>query len=106
MPSKGKRTAARQAELSQRRRRSDRRPQLAQAFQDRATVPAEVTEETMAGAAVEGAKPSLAPSPPPTPRPPQLQQIHPYVTREMRKIGLLTGFLVLILVALTFLLRG
>ncbi len=105
MPSKGKRTAARQAELSQRRRRSDRRPLLAQPFQDRATVPAEVTEGTLAGAAVEGAKPSLAPSPAPTLRAPQLQQIHPFVVRELRRIGLLTGLLVVILVALTFLLR-
>jgi hypothetical protein len=105
MPSKGKRTAARQAELSQRRRRSDRRPQLAQAFQDRATVPAGVTEETLAGAADESAKPSVAPPPAPTLRAPHLQQIRPYVVRELRRIGVFTGLLVVILVALTFLLR-
>ncbi|MSQ40874.1 MAG: hypothetical protein EXR55_04315 [Dehalococcoidia bacterium] len=105
MPSKGKRTAARQAELSQRKRRSDRPPQLVQSFQDRPSAPAEVTAETLAEVTVEGSKAALAtPSPQPL-RAPQLQHIHPYVVREMRRIGVFTGLLVVILVALTFLLR-
>ena len=105
MPSKGKRTAARQAQLSQRRHRGERRAPLPQVLPD--AVPAAPGEPTAEKTIAEPRRP-IAPAPPaaqPSPaRASQLQQIAPYVTRELRRIGILTGLLVAILVVVALLL--
>ena len=107
MPSKGKRTAARQAQLSQKRHRGERRAPLPQVLQDAA--PAAPGEPTAERAIAEPRPPRRVAAVPtaaqPSPaRASQLQQIAPYVKRELRRIGLLTGLLLVILVAVALIL--
>ena len=106
MPSKGKRAASRQAQLSQKKRKGDRqpaaqhRPQAPVAPQPQAPV---VDRETPAP---EPIKAPVAPRPATLERSSQLQMIRPYVIRELRRIGLLSGLVIVILMVLTVLLRG
>ena len=130
MPSKKKRVASRQAQLSQRRRRERNRGRR----EDAATGPA-VNRQTIAADAgaqpeASGAPGSVAPAPVAEPsvdtaevvQPAQPRQrgparrrgaaariepvpTYPYLRAEVRHIGIVTGVIVALLIALTVLLR-
>ena len=115
MPKKSRRVAVRQAELGQRKRRTNRSGanQAAQTPAPRVADPAVETHDTTAAApetpttaqaapsvAPAPATPRAAPQPPPAPTP-AARPASPYMMPELRRIGILAVLMLVILGVLT-----
>ena len=109
MPKKSRRVAARQAELSQRKRRAPKHPSHPEPLA--APTPREEGVATLE--TPSAAVPSTAPAPTVPRRTPQqhpsptvsARSVSPYTWPEIKRIGLLTGLILTILAVLTVFLR-
>ena len=112
MPKKSRRVAAKQAELGQRRRRAAKHPSDVEA-----QVPvAQVGSATRVERTTE-AIPTEAPAPAPAPDIPRVvpqgrptptaapRTLNPYIWPEMKRIGVISGLVLVILAVLTVLMR-
>ncbi len=108
MPRKARRVAARQAELSQRKRRASRPTQMPEARTPVTRVePAPAVEGSTTPVVPEppaAIAPRLAPIPRPTPTA-NSRASAAYVWSDIKRIGLLSGLILIILTALTVVLR-
>lgn len=105
MPKKSRRVAVRQAELSQKKRRGAKHPSGDEAQAPIAQVGASAHVERP-----RAAIPSEAPGPDiprrvPQERPAAPYALNPYIWPEIKRIGLLTGLVLVILAVLTVVLR-
>jgi hypothetical protein len=96
MPQKSRRVASRQAAASKERKRKKKSR-------------AQTLQRQVKPAGVPTAQPPVAPESPsaPLPQPPKVRQAAPryqYVTSELRRIAILAGAMILILVVLAFVL--
>ncbi len=112
MPKKSRRVAAKQAELGQRKRRAAKHPSGVEAQVPIAQVGAATRVETPTAAIpTEASAPTPAPDIPrvvPQERPTPAaapRTLNPYVWPEIRRIGIITGLILMILAVLTVLLR-
>ncbi|MCH7745165.1 MAG: hypothetical protein IIC84_03735 [Chloroflexi bacterium] len=123
MPKKGHRTASRQAQLSQKKRRGKGASQVFDAGPSESSV-ATAVEEPAVDATAEGelsqptqtavatARPSSAPARQPARRSRQRTSVestpavYRYLGAELKQIGMITMLIVAILIALTFVLGG
>ena len=108
MPRKARRVAARQAELSQRKRRAHRPTQMPEAHTPVARAEPAPTVEGSTTPVVPQAPVAIAPRPAPIPRP--TTTVNPrasaaYVWSDIKRIGLLSGLILILLTALTVVLR-
>ena len=111
MPSRGRKRASRQAQLSQKRRRS-RSGANTRTFDAGPTQPREAAPSTPSVPSATAATPTAAPAPAQaaTPRRQRRQATHNtpmvyrYLGRELRQIGVLASVMVAVLVALSFVL--
>jgi hypothetical protein len=113
MPKKSRRVAVRQAELGQRKRRSNRAGAQAQGPEAQVSAPIVQSTEPTAATSEAPAVPQAA-AVPETPRNvPQpahtpataARAAAPYMWPELRRIGVLTGLMLVILAVLTAVLR-
>lgn len=124
MPRKGHRTASRQAQLSQKKRRSKVNPQVFDAGPGESSAATAVEEPAVAETAETGEMPQQSksavatarPSSTPARRPAQRSKqrtsaestpaVYRYLGAELKQIGMITTLIVAILIALTFVLGG
>ena len=111
MPKKSRRVAVRQAELGQRKRRSNRAGAQAQGPEAQVSAPIVQSTEPIAATSEAPAVPQAA-SVPETPRSvpqpahtPAARAAAPYMWPELRRIGVITGLMLVILAVLTAVLR-
>ena len=111
MPKKSRRVAVRQAELGQRKRRSNRAGAQAQGPEAQVSAPIVQSTESIAAtsdapavlqAAAVPETPRSAPQPAPTPA---TRVAAPYMWPELRRIGVIAGLMLVILAVLTAVLR-
>lgn len=100
MPGKDKRVAARQTQLRQKKRKSERLPVRGLAP---STTP--TAEPVALDTAVEQQPRSNRPAAPLIDSSTQLSQIRPYVTKELRRISLLSALMVVALASIGVLLQ-
>ena len=107
MPSRGRKRASRQAQLSQKRRRS-RSGASSQAFDAGPTQPREAAQPTPAAqraqAVATTAPTQASPSRQRRPAADSTPIVYRYLRRELRQIGILASLMVVVLVALSFVL--
>jgi hypothetical protein len=104
MPSRGRRVAARQAQLSRRKRR-DHGPASIPADQPRSPSPALEAVAPSPVAPVAGTVRSEARIATPPRRAEQRHPVYHYVGPEIRRIVILTGIIVIVLVVAAFLIK-
>ena len=100
MPGKEKRVAARQAQLRQRKRKGERHT-VSSVTPSSAPTSEHVEAETFP----ERQPTSNRPSTPLVDSSAQLSQLRPYVSKELRRIGLLSALMIIGLASIGFLLR-
>ena len=124
MPKKGHRTASRQAQLSQKKRRGKVNPQVFDSGPDESSAAIAVEDPAVAGTVEAGeppqqSNPAVATARPlstPARRPAQRSRqrtptestpaVYRYLGAELKQIGIITTLIVAILIALTFVLGG
>ena len=110
MPKKSRRVAVRQAELGQRKRRSNRAGAQAQGLEAQVSAPIVQSTEPIAAtsevpqAASVPETPRSVPQPAPTPAT-AARAAAPYMWPELRRIGVIAGLMLVILAVLTAVLR-
>ena len=107
MPNKARRAAARQTQLSQRKRKERGRfaaPLPSEERMPAAPAPEEGLEKPAPAPLLRPATPT-APAPASVPsRAPEIQRLRPYLVKELRRIAILSALILAILVVLTVLL--